>query len=23
RPEIWAAQEIRRIGDENNAYYAR
>nr|3KJ1_B Chain B, Bcl-2-like protein 11 [Homo sapiens] len=21
RPEIWAAQELRRIGDEFNAYY--
>nr|2PQK_B Chain B, Bim BH3 peptide [synthetic construct] len=23
RPEIWIAQELRRIGDEFNAYYAR
>nr|3KJ0_B Chain B, Bcl-2-like protein 11 [Homo sapiens] len=23
RPEIWYAQELRRIGDEFNAYYAR
>nr|3D7V_B Chain B, Bcl-2-like protein 11 [synthetic construct] len=23
RPEIWIAQEARRIGDEANAYYAR
>nr|3IO9_B Chain B, Bcl-2-like protein 11 [Homo sapiens] len=23
RPEIWIAQEYRRIGDEFNAYYAR
>nr|3KJ2_B Chain B, Bcl-2-like protein 11 [Homo sapiens] len=21
RPEIWIAQELRRIGDEENAYY--
>nr|XP_012598250.1 bcl-2-like protein 11 isoform X8 [Microcebus murinus] len=23
RPEIWIAQELRRIGDEFNAYYSR
>nr|XP_025723970.1 bcl-2-like protein 11 isoform X6 [Callorhinus ursinus] len=23
RPEIWIAQELRRIGDEFNAYYPR